>query len=79
MKSRLSTEQRSPCFLLSEMLGRNRKVFLGIFSLTLADVYTIIGAVLVVAVLGVLCIDHARRSFRAMAQIQQLPECSAFP
>ena len=58
-----------PVSFSPEMLGRNRKVFLGIFSLTLADVYTIIGAVLVVAVLGVFMYrTMLGRSFRAMAQ-----------
>ena len=52
-----------------EMLGRNVNIVLGIASITLSDVYTIVGAILVVAVLGVFMYKTMLgRAFRAMAQ-----------
>ncbi len=51
-----------------EMLGRNIRVSLGIVDFTLSDIYTIVGAVAVVTVLGIfLYRTMLGRSFRAMA------------
>jgi branched-chain amino acid transport system permease protein len=52
-----------------EMLGRNFKISLGITSFTLSDVYTILGAILVVLILVLFMYrTMLGRSFRAMAQ-----------
>lgn len=52
-----------------EMLGRNTILSLGILSFSLADVYTLVGAVAVVAILGLFMYrTMLGRSFRAMAQ-----------